>query len=75
MEMDKGVTMKQNIRYCVKCVLPDTKPDLSFDNEGVCSACHYYDTRPTIDWDSREKEFEILGFRAKLRGWELRCNV
>ena len=27
------------IRYCRRCVMPDTKPDLLFDDEGVCSAC------------------------------------
>jgi len=60
MEMDKGVIMKKHIRYCCRCVLPETKPDLSFDNEGVCSACHYYESRPTIDWEERQKEFLSL---------------
>ena len=27
------------IRYCTRCVMPETKPDLFFDDEGVCSAC------------------------------------
>jgi hypothetical protein len=27
------------IKYCSKCLLPETKPDLSFDDDGVCSAC------------------------------------
>jgi len=25
--------------YCTRCVMPNTKPDLSFDEEGVCNAC------------------------------------
>lgn len=49
------------IRYCVRCLLPETKPDLSFDERGVCSACSAYERRPTIDWTAREAELrEIL---------------
>ena len=33
------------LRYCVRCVIPDTKPDLQFDDEGVCSACRAYERR------------------------------
>ena len=25
--------------YCTRCVMPNTNPDLSFDEEGVCNAC------------------------------------
>lgn len=44
------------IRYCVRCLLPETKPDLSFDGSGVCSACTAFESRPTIDWALREAE-------------------
>ncbi len=45
------------LKYCIECLLPETKPDLSFDNEGVCSACNSYKNRATIDWEQREREF------------------
>ena len=45
------------LKYCVKCVLPETKPDLSFDEDGICSACNSYSNRDTVDWKSRESEF------------------
>jgi N-acetyl sugar amidotransferase len=44
------------ILYCKKCVMPDTKPDLFFDEEGICSACRSFENRASIDWDSRLKE-------------------
>lgn len=44
------------IRYCVRCLLPETKPDLSFDGSGVCSACTAFESRPAIDWALREAE-------------------
>jgi N-acetyl sugar amidotransferase len=36
--------------------MPDTKPDLHLDEEGVCSACRSYQRRATIDWETRKKE-------------------
>lgn len=37
--------------------MPDTKPDLVMDENGICSACRFYDNRKEIDWSSRRKEF------------------
>lgn len=48
------------IRYCKRCVMPDTKPDLQFDAEGVCSACRYFEKRKHVDWDQRWSELQIL---------------
>ena len=45
------------IKYCTKCLYPNTKPDLWFDENGVCSACLSYQNRPEIDWGKRKKEF------------------
>ncbi len=44
------------MRYCVKCVMPDTKPDLKFNECGVCSACENYEKRKIIDWTARRDE-------------------
>ena len=44
------------LRYCTRCVLPDSKPDLLLDADGVCNACRAYEFRTKIDWDSRYKE-------------------
>lgn len=55
------------IRYCSRCVMPETKPDLKIDDAGVCSACRNYENRPTIDWEMRRTELkEVLErFRSK----------
>lgn len=45
------------MRYCSRCVMPDTKPDLAFDPDGVCSACRYFESRPAVDWAARERQF------------------
>ena len=46
------------MKICKKCVMPSTKPDLHFDEDGVCDACNsQIDKNYNIDWEQREKEF------------------
>ena len=49
-----------NIKYCKKCVMPSTRPGISFNKEGICSACVNYDNRININYDDRFKELEKL---------------
>ena len=44
------------IKYCIKCVMPDTKPDLLLDEEGICNACRAYENRKDINWGDRKNE-------------------
>ena len=49
------------MRYCTKCVIPNTKPDLHFDENSVCDACQTQnDKNFNIDWTQREKDFLSL---------------
>ena len=36
---------KHDLKRCTKCVLPETMPYISFDNEGVCNYCNNYEPR------------------------------
>ena len=51
----KGEAM---IRYCVRCVMPETKPDIFFDDDGVCSACVHFESRAEVDWQERSDELD-----------------
>jgi N-acetyl sugar amidotransferase len=57
------------VRYCTRCLLPDTKPYISFDHEGVCNACRAHETKSRqhdgIDWKARKCAFEELIGEAK----------
>lgn len=55
------------IRYCTSCVMPETKPDLHIDENGVCSACRSYEDRADVDWDKRRSELlEVVDrYRSK----------
>ena len=48
------------MKYCKKCTMPDTRPGITFDAEGVCSACRHYEHRSQVDWNARWKEFEAM---------------
>jgi N-acetyl sugar amidotransferase len=44
------------LTYCKHCVMPDTKPDLFLDEQGVCNACRSYEGRRDVDWDDRYRQ-------------------
>jgi len=49
------------IKYCKRCLFPETKPHLYIDEEGICDACINYEERAEIDWNERNKELiEVL---------------
>lgn len=56
------------LTYCTHCIMPDSKPDLFFDSEGVCDACRSYENRKKIDWDARYKE--LLQLLKKYRRYD-----
>ncbi len=45
--------------------MPDTRPGIVFDEEGVCSACRHYEQRARVDWDQRWRELEVLADRYR----------
>lgn len=45
--------------------MPATKPDLRFDEQGVCSACRNFQNRKEVDWASRRLELEEILARYK----------
>lgn len=48
------------LSYCTRCIMPSTKPDLTFDHEGVCAACRSYENRQVVNWDERRAELVAI---------------
>lgn len=46
--------------YCTKCVMPSTRPGITFNENGVCAACQAYDKRGEIDYNIRFEELKTL---------------
>lgn len=64
------------MRFCKKCVMPDTRPGITFDENGICIACQHAMKKKTVNWDERHKELENLcdKYRRKKRG-EYDCII
>ena len=55
------------VRFCRKCVISDQRPRITFDSEGVCSACRFAEQKAKTDWDARERELSILCDKYRAR--------
>jgi N-acetyl sugar amidotransferase len=60
------------MRYCTRCVLPDTKPHATFDEQGVCGGCRAAeaknDAERGTDWAARRAELAEIVEQARSRG-------
>ncbi len=65
-------TIARPMRYCRLCVLPDSRPNLVLDADGVCNACRSHGARPGIDWSRRAEDFARLveGARSRASGYD-----
>ena len=64
------------LTYCKHCVMPDTKPDLYLDDEGVCNACRSYERRQDVDWGARHAELlQVLEKYRRPDGGNWDCIV
>ena len=43
------------MRYCIKCVLPDSRPNLFISENGICSACIAHANRKKRDGEQSKK--------------------
>jgi N-acetyl sugar amidotransferase len=49
------------IKFCKKCTMSNQRPRITFDENGVCSACFYADYKKNVvDWKQREDEMVAL---------------
>lgn len=59
------------MKYCTRCLMPDSKPYIQFDDRGVCNACQNSDIKKDalngIDWTARHEEFVGLINAVKAR--------
>lgn len=54
------------MKYCKKCIQPDTRPGIVFYEDGICAACHHSsDELPKIDWNDRKKQLLEIAKTAK----------
>src|SRR5258705_12539222 len=63
------------MKYCTECLYPDTKPDIVFNKDGVCSACTAFKAREQVDWSVGEREFKNIVYATKQMKFPYDCIV
>lgn len=63
------------MRWCRTCLLPDTRPNLAIDADGICNACASHTTKRDIDWTSREAAFREVVSHAKSHSAGYDCLI
>jgi N-acetyl sugar amidotransferase len=63
------------VRYCRTCLMPDTRPRIVFNEDGICNACLTAAEKRTIDWDARLAEFRRLFEANKPKNSAYDCVV
>ena len=48
------------INFCKKCIMPDSRPRIVFNNAGICNACLNSEKKLLTDWKKKKQEFVEL---------------
>ena len=68
--------LPEEVVFCKKCTVSNQRPRITFNEEGVCSACQYAEyKRKEIDWEQREKELIALCEKHRKNNGLERCNT
>ncbi|NLI78366.1 MAG: N-acetyl sugar amidotransferase [Candidatus Riflebacteria bacterium] len=66
--------LPEKVVFCKKCTISNQRPRITFDENGVCSACNFAEFKQSkIDWQARENELVAMldRFRRKDGGYEV----
>lgn len=62
----KQYNLPLEVKFCRRCTVSNQRPRISFDAQGVCSACRFAEyKRQHIDWAQRERELVELCARYR----------
>lgn len=65
----------EKITICKLCLMPSSRPRISFDIKGICNACNYQKKKNLIDWNSRKLEFEEICNEHRSKDGSYDCIV
>ena len=52
--------LPKEVHFCKRCTISNQRPRITFDSEGVCSACRFAEKKNAINWNEREEELKQL---------------
>lgn len=63
------------MKFCNNCVLPDTRPEIEINEDGICSACKRHKKNFNIDWKARKRQFLNLRKQIKKSARNYDCLI
>lgn len=64
------------MKYCKNCILPDTRPGIFLNDDGICSGCiGHWEKDNVIDWKARKKSLDGIVERVRLRNSNYDCLI
>lgn len=63
------------MKYCTKCIMPQTRPEQVFDENGICDACHSVGRKASINWENRESDFREILKKFRSNGSKYDCII
>jgi len=89
-ELEPYYSLPREVRFCQRCMMSNQRPTsypefkhtrdritptLHIDEEGICDACRYAETKEKIDWEAREKELVELCDKYRRNDGSYDCLV
>ena len=53
------------LKICSKCIQPNTRPGIFFNNESICGACLWEEEKTRINWSERTSELKNIAQQTK----------
>ena len=53
--------------YCTKCLMPSTRPRITFNEQGICNACQWSEEKKNFNWSKRWQELENICAKYRKR--------
>lgn len=65
----------EKIIICKSCLMPSSRPRITFDENNICNACNYQNQKKKINWNERRLEFEELCNQYRSKDGKHDCIV
>jgi N-acetyl sugar amidotransferase len=65
----------KHLKWCTNCLSMSTRPRITFDSKGRCSACIWAETKKNINWESRAIELHQLLSKHRTNSGGFDCLV
>ena len=63
------------MKWCRKCVLPDTRPHLTIGDDDICNACKNHNQKQLVNWDERYSSLLKIVNESKARSKGYDCLI